>query len=72
MSPPTHKAIAVVGPIHPKAMPVVLDHARRDRNLDDGSPEEALKLQRPLPDGMLRIFARGKKARRSGLTRLGI
>jgi hypothetical protein len=26
-----------------------------------GSVEEALKLQRPLPDGSLRIFGRGTK-----------
>jgi putative SOS response-associated peptidase YedK len=39
----------VVAPIHPKAMPVILT-----------TGEDALKLQRPLPDGILQIVARGE------------
>ena len=41
---------AEVGTIPPKAMPVILTTA-----------EEALQLQRPLPDGALQIGARGVK-----------
>ena len=51
-----------VGAIHPKAMPVILSN-EADRELwMTGSPEEALKLQRPLPDGALKIVARGRKS----------
>jgi putative SOS response-associated peptidase YedK len=41
----------VVGPIHPKAMPVILTTPA----------EDALKLQRPLPDSALAIVARGER-----------
>ena len=51
----------VVGPIHPKAMPVILrTEEERETWLTAPAPE-ALKLQRPLPDGTLRIVARGVK-----------
>ena len=53
---------AVVAPVHPKAMPVILTtRAEIDRWLTAPTPD-ALKLQRPLPDGALRIVARGRKA----------
>jgi len=52
---------AIVGPIHPKAMPVILTTpAGVDRWLGAETPD-ALELQRPLPDQALRIVARGEK-----------
>ena len=57
----TTEANAEVGAIHPKAMPVILTEAD---DLDlwlNGPREEALALQRPLPDGTLRIVARGPR-----------
>ena len=47
--------------IHPKAMPVVLTTPQEVENWMTAPPDEALKLQRPLPDGSLRIVARGVK-----------
>lgn len=52
---------AEVGAIHPKAMPVIL---RTEEEMDawmTAPAAEALKLQRPLPDGSLRIVAQGAK-----------
>jgi putative SOS response-associated peptidase YedK len=50
-----------VGAIHPKAMPVIL-RTRDEIDLWLTAPTaEALALQRPLPDGALRIVARGSK-----------
>ena len=50
-----------VGAIHPKAMPVILTtEDERDAWLTADWPEAA-KLQRPLPDGLLHIVARGEK-----------
>lgn len=52
---------AVVAPIHPKAMPVIL-MGRPEIDLWLTAPaKEALALQRPLPDEALRIVARGQK-----------
>jgi putative SOS response-associated peptidase YedK len=57
----TTEANAVVAPIHPKAMPVILRSAEEaDRWLGADTPD-ALALQRPLPDDALRIVARGEK-----------
>jgi putative SOS response-associated peptidase YedK len=57
----TTGANAIVTPIHPKAMPVILTtNEEFDLWLED-EMVEALKLQRPLPDGMLDIVARGEK-----------
>lgn len=51
----------VVGAVHPKAMPVIL---REEDELDrwmSAPNDEALKLQRPLSDGMLNIVAVGAR-----------
>jgi hypothetical protein len=52
---------AEVGAIHPKAKPVILTTPDEVETWMTAPPDEALKLQRPLPDGSLRIVARGAK-----------
>jgi putative SOS response-associated peptidase YedK len=53
--------------IHPNAMPVVLT-AREAIDVWMNAPaEEALKLQRPLPDNSLKIVAKGDKKDEGGL-----
>jgi len=57
----TTEASAIVAPVHPKAMPVILTTPNEiDLWLEGGTPE-ALALQRPLPDDALRIVAKGEK-----------
>jgi putative SOS response-associated peptidase YedK len=57
----TTEANAIVAPIHPKAMPVILTTPEEvDLWLEAETPD-ALKLQRPLPDWILQIVARGEK-----------
>ena len=51
-----------VGAIHPKAMPVVLSKAEDWETWLSAKWPIASKLQRPLPDGSLRIVARGAKS----------
>ena len=52
---------AEVAPVHSKGMPVLLlDEAARETWLT-APVEEALKLQRPAPDGTLKIVATGEK-----------
>jgi hypothetical protein len=57
----TTEANAIVAPIHPKAMPVILTTTEEFDLWLEGETVEALILQRPLPDGMLDIVARGAK-----------
>jgi len=53
---------AEVGAVHPKAMPVILRTPDEvEAWLTAPTVANALELQRPLPDGALKIVARGKK-----------
>ena len=58
----TTEANAVVKPIHPKAMPVLLTTREEVETWMSAPASEALKLQRPLPDGLMRILGRGDQA----------
>ncbi len=61
----TTEANAVVAPIHPKAMPVILTSPAEVDLWLEGEAPGVLALQRPLPDDALRIVASGE--RRTGL-----
>ena len=52
---------AEVAPIHPKAMPVILRTPEEVEMWLTAPWAEAKKLQRPLPDGVLKIISRGFK-----------
>jgi putative SOS response-associated peptidase YedK len=52
---------AIVAPIHPKAMPVILTTPEDVETWMTAPTPAALQLQRPLPDSSLRIVARGEK-----------
>lgn len=58
----TTNANAEVKVIHPEAMPVILTTAEELETWLTAPPDIALKLQRPLADGALKIVARGDKA----------
>jgi putative SOS response-associated peptidase YedK len=57
----TTDANAEVGAIHPKAMPAILTTAEEIETWFTAPADQALKLQRPLPDGTLKIVATGEK-----------
>lgn len=50
-----------VGVIHPKAMPVILTTEAEVDTWLSAPVNEAMRLQRPLPDGALKIVATGEK-----------
>jgi putative SOS response-associated peptidase YedK len=57
----TTDANAEVRAVHPKAMPVILRTPEEIELWMTAPTAEALTLQRPLPDGSLKIVARGSK-----------
>jgi putative SOS response-associated peptidase YedK len=57
----TTDANAEVGAIHPKAMPVILTTDVEIEQWMTAPAEQALELQRSLPDGTLKIVATGEK-----------
>ncbi|UYN98339.1 MAG: SOS response-associated peptidase family protein [Devosia sp.] len=52
----------VVGSIHMKAMPVILTEPEEIETWLTAPKEDAIALQRPLPDGVLEIVSVGKKS----------
>jgi putative SOS response-associated peptidase YedK len=54
----------VVRPIHAKAMPVLLTTEQEFDTWLDGTVNDAITLQRPLPNELLRIVATGEKSDR--------
>ncbi|MEL7258424.1 MAG: SOS response-associated peptidase [Pseudomonadota bacterium] len=57
----TTDANAEVGAIHPKAMPVILTSEQDVETWLTAETEDALQLQRPLPDGSLMVVGRGSQ-----------
>ncbi len=58
----TCEANAEVRPVHSKAMPVILTRLEEWRCWLTADTQDALKLQRPLPDGQLQIVGEGNRA----------
>lgn len=58
----TSEPSGVAGPVHPKAMPAILTMPEEYDVWLNTPTEEALKLQRPLPDDLLMIVAEGHKS----------
>jgi putative SOS response-associated peptidase YedK len=58
----TSEPNAIVAPIHPKAMPVILTTQEEVDLWMTAPAKDALALQRPLPDDALRIAAKGERA----------
>ena len=56
----TTSANTEVGAVHPKAMPVILTEPAEWESWLSAPWAEAMTLQRPLPDGSLRIVLRGE------------
>jgi putative SOS response-associated peptidase YedK len=52
---------SVVAPVHSKAMPAILTTEAECDAWLSAEPAEAIKLQRPLPDGQLKIVASGER-----------
>jgi putative SOS response-associated peptidase YedK len=57
----TTSANAVVAPVHPQAMPVILTEEEEFERWLKAPAREALQLQRPATGDLLRIVARGEK-----------
>jgi putative SOS response-associated peptidase YedK len=57
----TTEANDVAAPTHPKSMPVILTTPDEVDLWLEGETPDAPKLQRPSPDELLRIVARGEK-----------
>lgn len=53
---------SVIGPIHPKAMPVIRMTPEESETWLTAPAEEALKLQQPLPDEAVQIVAEGARS----------
>ena len=57
----TTEANAVIAPIHPKAMPVILTKPEEVDQWLEVDIMDSLALPRPLPDNALRIVAKGER-----------
>lgn len=62
----TTDANGLVGPIHAKAMPVILRTPEEMAQWLTVPIDEALKMQRPLPDDAIKVVATGRSSRPGG------